>query len=150
MKKILAILMTVLVMAALLCACGEKSGEATPDEAAKIETTVVLETTADGGTVEKDPEGNIVTKDQDGNVTAVEDKDGNPLDVKEYLETHSYVQGSGSSSDSSGSSSGSSGSSDSSGKSGDSSDSQDETEGEIPVIIATIPDDEDLIELPDL
>ena len=167
--KLMALLIAAaLVVSVWLAACGE-NGDATKDEApigdtpVVKETTVVLETTADGGTVEQDAEGNKITKDKDGKVIRVEDKSGNELDVTEYLTTHSWVEGSGSdTSDASGGESGSSknnGSNSNSnenasvgtGKSGEtfSSGSQEEkVEEEIPVVIATIPDDdEDLITL---
>lgn len=159
MKRVFALLLAAFMLTALLCACNNKKDEATPDEATATvtETTVVLETTADGGTIEQDSEGNKITKDKDGKVIAVEDKDGNPIDVDEYLQTHSWVEGSGSSGSSSGS--GSSGGSEGSGSSkeessgsGESSDGgEDLTEGEIPIVIATIPvDTDDLEVLPDL
>lgn len=148
MKRITALIIAVLMLAVLLCSCGEKQDDAsTPDEVKIAETTVVLETTADGGTVEQDPDGNKITKDKDGKVTAVEDKDGNPVDVATYLETHSWVEEPGAGTAGGTSSSPESGSSQSP---DDSSDPQEDlTEGEIPVIIASIPDDADLIELPD-
>lgn len=131
------------MIAVLFSACGEKSGEAPPDVSVITETTVVLETTADGGTIEQDSEGNKITKDKDGKVIAVEDKDGNPIEVTEYLKTHSWVEGN----------SGGSGGSGNGGTSSapDSTNADGELiEGDIPVIIATIPDGDDLEVLPDL
>ena len=72
MKKIIVIASAVLMMALLLAACGN-SGKATPDSATpdsavsstEKETTKVIETTAHGGTVEKDKEGNVIEKDKD-------------------------------------------------------------------------------------
>ena len=181
--KYLAVLLSLLIVSAiLLTACGEKASDATKDESAPGETTVVLETTDNGGTIELDSESNKITKDSKGNVISVEDKDGNPINVEEYIETHSWIINTGSSggsgisgssgssggsglSDGSGSSSGSglsdgsgssggsasSGGSGSSGSSGSSSDiDEDQVEEDIPVIIATLPDDEDMVELPDL
>ena len=69
----------------LLSACVEDNrslseSKASTTELSKVEatavseTTAVLETTADGGTIEKDSEGNKITKDRDGRVVAVEDK----------------------------------------------------------------------------
>ena len=133
-------MVAILMIAALFSACGEKQNAASPDEAAITETTVVLETTADGGTIEQDSEGNKITKDENGKVVSVEDKDGNPIDVTEYLTTHTWVELNG---DSSGGSNGS----DSSDGSGDSND--DNVEESIPVVIATIPDEDDTVELPD-
>lgn len=160
------------MMIMLLSACGEKKSEATADEAKPAETTVVLETTSDGGTIEQDSEGNKITKDEKGNILSVEDKDGKPIDVEEYITTHTWVvkddsSGSAEKSDgssgenSSGHSDGSGISADSGGKSSSgsgsgsssisgSSDRDDTVEESIPVIIATIPDDENLEKLPDL
>ena len=92
MKKRLIILLALMMTALLLVACGEKKTEDTDEEEKTAETTVVLETTSDGGTVEQDSEGNIVTKGADGKITHVEDKDGNPIDVAEYVKTHSLVE----------------------------------------------------------
>lgn len=183
MKKRFSIFLLLCIAAAvmLLAACGEdKKASAddkkSPDAATAVtETTAVIETTAEGGTVEQDPEGYKITKDTSGKVVAVEDKDGNPVDVKTYLSTHAWVEDPGSASDSSKGDSGNSGDKDSSSKtdsdsnngssnagssaagSGKSDDKtqatvadEDAVEGSIPVIIATMPDDEDLIELPDL
>ena len=172
-----AIFLCLLLMAALLLsACGENesTGKSADDNADTAETTVVLETTSEGGTVEEDAEGNRITKDKEGKIISVVDKNGNPIDLDEYLTTHSWAESNGSSSgavnedngnagESSGSSTG--GKNNSSGNSSnnktesteksdkkDTSGSQgDVTEGEIPVIIATLPENyEDLPELPDL
>lgn len=159
----------------LLSACGEKKSEATADEAKPAETTVVLETTSDGGTIEQDSEGNKIAKDEKGNILSVEDKYGKPIDVEEYITTHTWglnddstgssggsgkasgSGGSGSSdrSDGSGLADGSGGRSSSGSDSGSSSisgssDRDDTVEESIPVIIATIPDDKNLEKLPDL
>lgn len=171
-KHLIVITILVVVMM-LLSACGEKETKTTVDEAKPAETTVVLETTSEGGTVEQDSEGNKITKDSEGKVTKVEDKDGNPVDVNEYLSTHTWVENPSSKKpdlDSSSNSSASDNSnpsnkSSSSAKTGNpssngsgspennggqnSTNSQDDEEGEIPVVIATLPDDDDMIELPD-
>lgn len=144
MKRFLALLIVVLVFSVVLSACGSKQTGSTPNEAEVTETTVVLETTEDGGSVEQDADGNKITKDKDGKVTAVEDKDGNPIDVATYLETHSWVENAGSGNSSALSDSDSS-------NPGQSSDPQDSvTEGDIPVVIATFPDDDNVIEIPDI
>ena len=139
--KIFSILLCLLIICSILfTACGEQESESTKDESTPDETTVVLETTSDGGTIEQDSEGNKITKDENGKVVSVEDKDGNPVNVTEYLTTHTWVESNGGS----GGSGGSSGSGSSS-VSGD-----DAVEESIPVIIATIPDEDDMVELPDL
>lgn len=142
--KIIALLIvSALMVAVLLSACGEKPGEAPPDTSVITETTVVLETTADGGTVEKDSEGNKITKDKDGKVIAVEDKDGNTIEVTEYLKTHSWVEGNLNGSGNSGNGSTSS--------APDSTNADGEVlEGDLPVIIATVPDVEDQEVIPDV
>lgn len=173
--KLLPILLCLLMICSILfTACGKKKSESTRDESAPGETTVVLETTSDGGTIEQDSEGNKITKDDKGNVLSVEDKDGKSVDVEWYITIHSWVVnndssgstgGSGKSSGSGGSNSsgqsGASGSTDNSGgksssesSSGSSvsgsSDQDDAVEESIPVIIATFPDDKELEKVPDL
>lgn len=172
--KILPILLCVLLIVSILfTACGKKKSKSTKDEAVPDETTVVLETTGNGGTIEQDAEGNKITKDEKGNVLSVVDKDGKPVDVERYISTHTRVVsddssgtsgGSGKSADSDGSSS--SGRSDGSGISGDSggksssekssgssdsgsSDRGENVEESIPVVVATIPDEDDMEKLPD-
>lgn len=186
-KIISTFLCLLIVFVLMLAACGEKDEDASGKDVSKsdettaiAETTAIIETTNDGGTVEKDSEGNKIKKDAEGKVISVEDKDGNPIDVDEYVTTHSWIEsnsvsGNGSSNNSSGNNSGSTGNSggssskngSSSSKSGSSSskdnvssdagkndsvdNSSEMTEGEIPVVIATIPDNEDDLEvLPDL
>lgn len=167
-KSVAAILLAAAVMIAVLLfsACGDTQTGVTPDETSDTaETTVVLETTVDGGTVEQDAEGNKITKDKDGKVTAVEDKTGHSIDVVEYVTTHSWVETSGSAG-SGNAGSGDPGSNAASGNGGSAAskpaDSGNSGSGEntssavddngveedIPVIIATMPDDDDLIELP--
>nr|WP_316624246.1 hypothetical protein [uncultured Ruminococcus sp.] len=116
MKRLFFCLLAVLILTScFLSACGNKNTGSTPDQSAISETTVVLETTSEGGTVEQDPEGNKITKDKEGKVTHVEDKTGKTIEVTDYLATHAWVEADGSSVDGSVSSSGSSsgGSSDS-------------------------------------
>ena len=95
MKKRLIILLVLMMTALLLVACGENKADEKDDGDKTSETTAVLETTADGGTVEQDAEGNIVTKGADGKVVYVEDKDGNPVDVNEYVTKYSTAGKSG-------------------------------------------------------
>lgn len=172
--KILPILLCVLLIVLILfTACGKKKSESTKDESVPGETTVVLETTGDGGTIEQDAEGNRITKDEKGNILSVEDKDGKLVDVERYISSHSWVVsddssgtsgGSGKSADSDGSSStgrsdgsgisGDSGGKSSSGKGSGSSDSgtsdrKEIIEESIPVVVATIPDEDDMEKLPD-
>ena len=111
-----------------------------------------------------------ITKDEKGNVLSVEDKDGKPVDVERYISTHARVVNSDSSGTSGGSrksaGSTSSGRSDGSGIFGDSegnsssgkgsgssdsgsSDRKEIIEESIPVIIETIPDEDDMEKLPD-
>ena len=166
-RMIIAFLAVLILSSCVLSACGGNKTDSTPDQASvdqKVisETTVILETTAEGGTVEQDKEGNKITKDKEGKILSIEDKNGNPVDVKEYLTTHTLAENSVISDGSDNTAdSGKSGKSSLSGSEGsklsgnnvnsNSSDPKsDQAEGEIPVIIATIPDDENLSELPDL
>lgn len=165
--KILPILICVLLIGSILfTACGKKKSESTKDEATHGETTVVLETTGNGGTIEQDAEGNKITKDEKGNVLSVEDKDGKPVDVERYISTHTWVVNNDSSGTSGGSGksagSNTSSRSDGSGISGDSEgksssgssdsgslDREEIVEESIPVVVATIPDEDDMEKLPD-
>lgn len=174
-KKVLITLLTAaILLSVMLCACGDKQNNASENssigtDAAVTETTAVLETTAEGGTVEQDSEGNKITKDKDGIVIAVEDKDGNPIEVTQYVTTHSWVEHSGKSSgdsidpsinpksdngnksnDSEKAETENNKKSDNSQKSNASENQEEQVEESIPVIIATLPDDEDLIELPEI
>ena len=152
---------------------GEKSS------AVEQETTKVLETTTDGGTVEEDKDGNILEKDKDGEIVSVKDSSGNSVDVEQYKAEHPAFSGktdntsssngsktsstssnsktgsntsskSGSSSKSS-SSSNSSNSGSSSSSNNSSQNDSDEVEGEIPTIVVTLPDNiDDLPEIPEM
>ena len=149
MKKI-GIVFLAAVIIGLFCAlsaCGEDKKEDNKETAATVrktsamqETTVVLETTSEGGTVEQDSEGNKITRDNNGEIIAVEDKNGNRIEITEYITTHQWITDS----DSPGSSSIES--------DGTSSDSGEEgVEDEIPVIIASIPEDNsDMVDLSDI
>lgn len=170
LSKLLMLAFSVFLIIALLVACGKNSpepvsGASELNSSSIQETTVLIETTPDGGTVEQDSEGNIITKDSSGKVTKVEDKNGNAVDVNNYLSDHPWVSAPKNSGDTSSKGNGSSGSSDGSGNTGSSSsddsgdnsedDPQDaesgDIEGDIPVIRATLPaDDSSLVELPDL
>lgn len=134
------LLAAVLAAALLLTACGEKNTDQTNETTAAAhaeETTAVIATTAEGGSVEQDAQGNRITRDQNGTVISIKDDKDQPVDVDGYLEQHPWVPGT------------LPGNSD--GAVIAPSDSpQEDVEGTIPVIIATIPDDDDLIELPDL
>ena len=142
-RLFIALTAALLIICFALSACGEDKPAATETPTAQqssdasAETTEVLETTADGGTVERDSEGNRITKDSDGGIVSVEDKSGASVDVNDYVASHPGTVPSLTGNTQSGSS-------------GDTSETQEEVvEGEIPVIIATIPDDDDLIELPE-
>lgn len=169
-RLLIGLLVVLMALSCMLSACGENSDKSTDNganpDSAVYETTVVLETTSDGGTIEQDSEGNQITKDDKGKVTSVKDKNGNNIDVTEYLTTHSWVEDNGSvSNNSSGSSSGSGSKSNSSGssKSDNSKSSQggsdkgsassgsnsEEKEEEIPVVIATVPDEDEMETLAD-
>lgn len=114
MKRVLAIILSVMMLTVLLAACGEKdkstADSATPDQSASTEvktaeTTKVIETTAEGGMIEEDAEGNVVEKDKDSKIVSVTDKSGNPVTVTEYITTHHitvYGEPDNSDSDSSG------------------------------------------------
>ena len=160
MKRIVFCLLAVLIlMSCILSACGNKNtgsspDQASPDQSAISETTVVLETTSEGGTVEKDPEGNKITKDKEGKLTHVEDKTGKTIEVTEYLAAHAWVENPASSGKENAGSgnSGSSGGSSDPDKKGDSKSSvseSDSVEEEIPVVIATVPNEEEMETLPD-
>lgn len=172
-SKYMIIISLFVITIMLLSACGEKKQESAANADKPAETTVVLETRADGGTLEQDAEGNKITKDEKGNVLSVEDKDGKPVDVEEYISTHTWVVNNDSAGNSDGSekNTGSDGSSssnhsDSSGSSGDSegksssdkgsetsdggsSDREEIVEESIPVALATVPDEEDMEKIPD-
>ena len=104
MKKIIVIASAVIMMTLLLAACGN-SGKATPDSATpdsavsstEKETTKVIETTSQGGSIEKDKEGNVIEKDKDGTIVSVKDKDGKTIEITEYITTHTYIVDGGSS-----------------------------------------------------
>ena len=103
MKKAFIIALSVLMMTLLLAGCGKKetatSDSATPDSSvsSKItETTKVIETTTEGGTVEQDKEGNVIEKDKSGEIVSVKDEDGKIIEITEYITAHTYVvEGSG-------------------------------------------------------
>lgn len=159
---ILCILMTSVL---LLVSCGDNSKAGSDEtatssgelssEAAFSETTAVIETTPDGGTVEQDSEGNKITKNNEGKITKVEDKNGNQISITQYLTTHTWVENTGAN-DSGSADRTESSSSKAPDNSGDNVSDQpteamdSDKEGEIPVVIATVPDEDDMIVLPDL
>jgi len=134
MKKAFVIVLSVLMMAVLLVGCGDKNDVATPDSAtpdssvsSKItETTKVIETTTEGGTVEQDKEGNVIEKDKSGEIVSVKDEDGKIIEITEYITTHTYVVDGSGDDDSSDSDSSDSGSSSRSSDSGSQSSSKTE------------------------
>lgn len=168
MKRALVIFIAALMMTGVFCACNNNEQTKSTATADSAETTVVLETTAQGGTIEKDSEDNIITKDENGKVVKVEDKNGKTIEVSEYLTTHSWVENSSSSGGGSKSSSAAddsktgSNSGDSKTDSSESSekkstdekkDSNKTDEGleeEIPVVVATITEEQDKLDIPDL
>lgn len=166
MKKRLAAVCTALIMTAMFlasCSCAGtpdklNSNTSVVEQNATEETNEVLSTT-DGGTVEKDKEGNKLTRDSGGELKSVEDKNGNPVSVSEYLESHPEANTSSKSSSTSKSDSSkstvsskskatkSSSSSNTSSKTSSKTSSETTSEGveeEIPVVIADVPDDEEL------
>lgn len=95
MKRTIAILLAVLMLAVVFVGCGEDNSAentgATPDTAVSTkpaETTVVLETTAQGGTIEKDAQENTIERDKSGTIVSVKDKSGNTVSVTEYTKAH--------------------------------------------------------------
>lgn len=107
MKRIITItVLAVFVMslfAGCSCASGGNSSEKpkTTSSSKTEETMKVIETTPDGGTVERDAQGNTVTKDKDGNIKSVKDKNGKALDTGKYIKSHPSVKSGTSSSKSS-------------------------------------------------
>nr|WP_316621753.1 hypothetical protein [uncultured Ruminococcus sp.] len=163
MKLRLFIMITAVILAVtcVLSACGNDSstaGQATPDSSAVQETTVVLVENSDGSTVEKDSEGNKISKDKDGEITKVVDKNGNEVDITEYIRTHSWITTSLTNAESSSSAKGSgsgavkdsengktsASSSAKSESSVSSEDAQNGVEDEIPVLVASAPDPSEL------
>lgn len=86
MKKIIAIAVSVFLAVTIFTACGNNNSN--KEKSDTSETLKLVETTPDGGTVEKDSESNIVTKDKNGKITSVKDKNGKKVDVDEYIKTH--------------------------------------------------------------
>lgn len=153
-EKITFLLIAVWFCAGMLTACGENKSS---DLLSPAETTFVIETTADGGTIEMDSEGNQLTKDNEGNILAVQDKSGNSIDVQTYITEHYQTIDSDSANDNSSQngSKGYSGGKSSNGNSNLSADDDDnisdsDIEDDIPQIEVTLPDEEKLQELPSL
>lgn len=172
MKKRLAAALCLALIAAIFGGCGCSSDVSSDKKSTVSETLSVIETTPDGGTVERDAEGNTVTKDKNGAIISVEDKNGEALEVEEYIDSHPYAVSGGSADSKQGGSGGSdknsssasssksssktssnksssksSSKSSTSSKSSSKSSSQAETEEEIPEVIATIPDDDKIEEI---
>lgn len=166
-NKFYSILCLLCVIVLMFVACGNQENNTTPDESVPGETTVITATTSDGGTVEKDSEGNIITKDNNGKVVSVEDKNGKTIDIAEYVTTHSWIESNNTddngaysnlSSNGNSSTDNNGGSTDISSAGGDSNSESDNTsatvdenvEDDVPVIIATLPNDEELKNLPEI
>lgn len=136
MRKILIIF--ILIMAVLFTACGQNKTSSDKPEGAAAS---VVETTSDGGKILKDSDDNVITLDKEGNIVSIKDKNGNFLIVEDYIYTHEWVidekyginvdidkekiKSNQVVTDANG----------------------DVTEGDIPVVIASIPDESDMIEL---
>ena len=140
----------------MLTACGDKNDGSTKDEAKYVETVSVVETTADDGVIVKDKDGNKITVNKESKIISVEDKNGEPVSVEEYLVTHTWVEeyvsekiinpDNGKNSDKSDNKSEKSNS-----KAEKSADGGEEvTEGEIPTAMATVPDVDDQEVIPDV
>ena len=100
MKKLIVGIAAVLVLTAVLTACGKKQekNETTAKEPAATtapETTVVTETTAGGGRIEKDAEGNELEIDKNGSVVSIKDKNGKEITLTEYVEHHHTITSDG-------------------------------------------------------
>ena len=90
-KKSISIMLIALLTVAFFASCEENQAaksNSNDNISVSQETTAVTETTPDGGTVEKDSEENVITKDKEGKIVSVEDKDGNVVDIDEYVEAH--------------------------------------------------------------
>lgn len=179
-QELLSIIICLMMLLELFTACGEDKSTASDDKKSgeeattAVETVAVLETTADGGAIEQDSEGNKIIRDNTGKIIEIKDKEDNPVDITVYLSTHTWIEDpatTGGNSDSSKVDNDSSdnktqnndsnGTKDSSSKDSEDSEKTDQNvqptsadgeglEESIPVVIATIPDDDDMIELPDL
>ena len=155
MKRIFAVLICFVLISAMLAGCTCSVNVSMPDETtadSQDDTNLVLETTADGGSVELDNDGNLVTKDKNGDIVSVTDEKGNELDPVQYAEEHNsgYAKSDSDSPDNEKSSKTAKDPKTSSSTKSDSenSSSSEEVEDEIPSVIAEVPDDEDeIIEL---
>lgn len=92
MKNVIAVVIFAVIIASVLAGCGCAATPSDDSKSSASETMKVIETTADGGTVEKDSDGNSVQKDKDGKIVSVKDKNGKKLDVDEYVSTHPYAE----------------------------------------------------------
>ena len=151
LKKTIVVMIALMMAATLLVACGDKDTE-TQEDPVISETNAFIETTADGGVVEQDSDGNIVTKDKSGNILAVKDSSGNTVDIETYIESRRQIENARSADNNSGSGDSNS-SADKSKKSNSNktTSSVEEDEGEIPVVIGEMEDDEEqMMTIPDL
>ena len=164
MKRAIALLTAALLLVGALAACGNKNDQKATEaattaatEASKTTATEaanIIETTAEGGTVEKTADNFTGEKDKNGEIVSVKDSSGNSVPVQEYIEEHTSGNNSGNTSNNTSSKSsdnsgnqGTSSQPSSSSKPQDSSKSDQEVEETIPQIIIELPDTEEY-ELP--
>lgn len=114
MKRLMVALAVILLFATALTACGKKDQDKAKDDTATTDsvsssavgaaksptelpfaTTVVTETTAKGGTLEKDRDGNVIEIDASDEIVSIKSADGESLDIPGYLDTHYFVSSSG-------------------------------------------------------
>ena len=135
MKIRLLILFLMLVL--LLSACGQDNS--TSDKSK--DSVSVVETTSDGGKILKDTDDNVITLDGEGNIVSIKDKNGNFLIVEDYIYTHEWLADDSYGINVDKEKVGSKSTISATDANGD------VTEGDIPVVIASIPDESDMIEL---
>lgn len=103
-KRILAVLAACLILAALTASCdNDNKAEGNTDSKTEAISNInkIIDVTDDGGTIEEDADKNVIEKDANGDVVSVTDKDGNELDVDEYIASHEGLKKSTSASKSS-------------------------------------------------
>lgn len=97
MKKLIAYAVMFLLIISLISGCGcvgDKASGTKPktSSSAKTEETLkVIETTPDGGTVEQDKAGNKIKKNKNGKITSIVDKNGNSVNINNYITNHPGV-----------------------------------------------------------
>lgn len=99
MKKIITVVAAVLMLTGTLAACGKnQEKQATPDSTEKAtvaatsaETVKPTQKATEGNTAETDSEGNTIEKDKDGTIISVKDKNGEVIEITEYITTHHYT-----------------------------------------------------------